>query len=519
MKVTLTYLLLIAAYLGYTQNQEISINWERAYGGTQDEQVNSVIPTYDGGFIFVGHTESHNGDIQSGNYQSLDYWVVKINEEGDIEWEKTYGGTGDDYGFSIMQLQDSSYLVGGHTTSNDGDVKSTNHGGMDIWLIKIDISGNLIWEKTIGGTANDYLDALEIAIDNGYIVAGVTNSSDGDIQSGSIGSGDGWVIKIDTSGNIEWEKTYGGTNKDDLRSLCRISDYGYMLAGSYRYKVGINNYFNVQVMRIDKTGKVEWTKTFGGSNRDYAFQIKSLVNDEYIVGGHTLSHDGDVQDGNNGSYDVWLIKIDGQGRLLWEKTFGGSKEENLLFSMDVDNNNNILVGSSTYSDDYDVQSGNHGDCDFWVLSVNDKGSLNWEKTFGGSAMDYTYCIKSLSESEFMVGGITLSNDGDIKSGNHGEKDIWIVNVSVGSPTNISHLNALDENFTVYPNPADNYIRITSDSRLDSYELRICDLTGKLILEKQLTGESTLNIEHLEPGVYLYQVITSENQITGKIIKQ
>lgn len=447
MKLSVIIILLLLAFYSVAQETQVQINWERAYGGTQDEQANSIIPTEDGGYIFTGFTESHNGDVQSGNFQSQDFWVVKVDKDGSIEWEQTYGGTGNDFAHQIVQSPDNNFLVGGYTTSNDGDIKSSNNGKVDFWLIKIDEKGKLIWEKTYGGTHDDHLNTIEIASDNGYILGGSTDSNDGDIQSGAKGYKDYWVVKIDSIGNIEWEQTYGRNFHDNLRSICVIPEEGYFLAGTKKRNVGVAKYDDdIWILKIDLDGNIEWERTYGGDGYDRAYQIKSLTNKEYVIGGHTLSNDGDVQSGNQGSYDIWIIKIDENGKLLWEKTFGGTKEENLLFSMDINDNNEILVGGSSTSNDGDIETGNKGDWDYWIFNLNSKGEMIWEKTFGGSARDYTYCIKSLTESEFMVGGITLSNDGDIKSGNHGGKDIWLVNVSVGSPTKVTQLNNFNETF-------------------------------------------------------------------------
>jgi len=520
MKVTLTYLLLIAAYLGYTQNQEISINWERAYGGTEEEAAYTLTSTSDGGFAFAGFTSSHNGDIQSGNFQSRDFWVVKIEKDGQIEWEKTYGGSGDDIAYAILELEDKSFLIGGYTKSSDGDVKSL-HGGQDYWLIKINKYGSLIWEHTYGGAGNEYIRSIESDNEgNGYVLVGTTTSNDGDVKSKLSGPEDGWVINIDSVGTIIWENTYGNPRKDHIYSVCSDNGEGYFLVGDSEYQQSPNvTDFNLYVVKINNKGDLDWHKTYGGTDEDVAFAIKPFNENQFIISGYTDSNDGDVQSTNQGDRDVWVLKIDNQGRLLWENSLGGSKKESSSFEFDITNSNEIIVGGYAFSNDGDIQSGNKGNCDALIFCLDSKGNLLWEKTFGGSLNDNFYSLKSISQNEIIIGGSTYSDDGDVVSAVHGGREIWIVDLSVGSPTKVSQLNDFNETFTVYPNPADNYIHIYSKSKLDSYEFRIYDLSGKEIFHKQLIGESNLNIDCLKDGMYLYQLNTDENHINGKFVKQ
>ncbi len=212
----------------------------------------SIQQTSDGGFIVAGQTYSNDGDV-SGNHGGSDAWVVKLNSSGTILWQKCLGGTV--YGaiaYSIQQTSDGGFIVGGETLSNDGDV-SGNHGEFDAWVVKLDSLGDIEWQKCLGGTGWDWENSIQQTSDGGFIVAGYTNSNDGDV-SGNHGSKDYWVVKLNSSGDIEWQKCLGGTNDDWARSIKQTSDGGF------------------------------------------------------IVAGFTASNDGDVS-GNQGNSDAWVVKL------------------------------------------------------------------------------------------------------------------------------------------------------------------------------------------------------------------
>nr|MDA3780710.1 T9SS type A sorting domain-containing protein [Bacteroidales bacterium] len=198
-------LLLILSIDGFSQTQTPFIQWEKSYGGTGYELLYSILSTSDGGYLLGGVTYSNNGDIQSGNHGSTDFWVVKINSTGAIEWEKTYGGTKYDVINVILSTSDGGYLLGGITYSNNGDIQSGNHGSSDSWVVKINSTGTIEWEKTYGGTDIDGISSILSTSDGGYFLGGFTNSNNGDIQSGNHGNQDFWVVKIgfETTGILE----------------------------------------------------------------------------------------------------------------------------------------------------------------------------------------------------------------------------------------------------------------------------------------------------------------------------
>jgi len=406
----------------FAQIQVPGIIWERAYGGTQNEDLNTIVAASDGGYILGGSTESHNGDVQSGNFQSRDIWIIKIDTEGEIQWEKTYGGTLRDTFCVVNPLADGGYIIGAISKSNDGDVQSGNLGRNDVWIFKIDSLRNIVWEQSYGGDHEDMIKSIESRTDGGYVFAGNTRSGRAAIHYGDGGRHDYWIVKVDDDGLMEWERTYGSEHNEILGSFCKSPEGGYLLCG---YRKPLYDDEELWIVKVDLNGNVEWEKTFGGSMYDNVLSAICNSTGDFVLGGITVSNDGDIQSGNHGGLDIWMIKIGSDGKLLWEKTFGGSGDDN-LYSITNDSKGGLLLGGATYSNDGDVQSGNHGDFDFWIVNLDTSGEILWEKTFGGSSFDFPHCIVSVSQNDFIIGGITESNDGDIQSGNHGENDIWLL---------------------------------------------------------------------------------------------
>ena len=515
MKKLLLFLWLLFPVFCFSQTP--TIIWEKTYGGSQNEELGTILQTSDGGFLLGGNTESHNGDIQSGNYQSKDIWIVKIDKDGEIEWEKTYGGTQTENVYQLLQTE-NGFIVSGDTKSDDGDIKSGYRGERDIWIFEIDSTGKLIWEKTFGGTKDDVIAALQKTQDGGYLVGSNTNSSDGDLIYTNKGNLDFWLFKIDSTGNISWQNIYGGSGRDVLYSICKANDEGFILCGHTRSTNGDiksenNGDYDIWVLKVNNTGQIIWEKTFGGSKFEIQRAFKA-VKDGYIIGGYTDSNDGDIQSGNRGRNDGWVIKIDNNGRLLLEKTFGGSGNDD-IYSINEDLKGGFILGGATWSNDGDISSGNKGECDFWILNIDDSGNILWEQSFGGSFIDHTSTILTISENNYLVGGYTISNDDDIKSGNHGLQDIWLINLSTSYPSEIEMIESDFQKSIIYPNPVKDKMYFNANN---IKSVQLYNLDGRLVLKKENIENNILTVEGLESGVYMIEIELDSEIVYKKILK-
>lgn len=215
-------------------NSSGSITWQKNYGGYSNDVAASVLQTSDGGYIVAGYTQSGgSGDVTGSAHGAYDYWVVKLNSSGGITWQKNYGGSGEDYAESIRQTADGGFIVAGYTYSSaNGDVTGTSHGSLDYWVVRLDSSGDIVWQKNYGGSDSDKCHSVQVTADGGFLVAGHSGSSQsGDFTGVSKGGIDYWILNLDSTGNIIWQRNYGGSGDDYARSALVTADGGFAVAG------------------------------------------------------------------------------------------------------------------------------------------------------------------------------------------------------------------------------------------------------------------------------------------------
>jgi len=411
-----------------------NIIWQKTLGGTSDDYAYSIQQIADGGFIVAGNSYSNDGDVL-GNHGYGDYWIVKLDSLGIIKWKKTLGGTNVDVAYSIQQASDEGFIVAGYSYSNDGDV-SGNHGGFgDYWIVKLDDAGNIEWQKALGGTNADVGRSIQQTTDGGFIVAGSSSSLNGDV-TGNHGEEDYWVVKLNSSGLIEWQKSLGGTGADVARLIRQTSDGGYVVTG-YSYSNngnvtghhGDNTTSDYWVVKLNSSGSIEWQKSLGGTVDDDARSVQPTDDGGFIVAGGSSSNDGNVT-GNHGYNDYWVVKLNSSGSLEWQTSLGGTGDDYSL-SIQQSSDGGFLAAGYSSSDDGDV-SGNIGYYDYWIVKLNSPGNLEWQKSLGGTDYDAAWSIQQTADGGSIAAGYTASLDGDV-SGQHddstGTFDYWIVKLS------------------------------------------------------------------------------------------
>jgi parallel beta-helix repeat protein len=274
--------------------------WDKTFGGSSSDDGNSVQQASDGGYIITGRTRSYGA-----SYGYYDVWLIKTDSEGDKQWSKTFGGdsydSSYDCGSSVQQTSDSGYIITGST-------ESYGAGYYDVWLIKTDSEGDKQWSKTFGGDSYDYGSSVQQTSDSGYIITGST-------ESYGAGYYDVWLIKTDSEGDKQWDKNFGGSDDDRGYSVQQTRDGGYILTGKTEsYGAGEED---VWLIKTDSLGNKEWDKTFGGSYDDRGYSVQQTNDSGYIITGYGAGYYG----------DVLLIKTDSEGNKEWDKTFGGSDED------------------------------------------------------------------------------------------------------------------------------------------------------------------------------------------------
>ncbi len=355
--------------------------WDRTFGGIEWDVGRSVQQTKDGGYIVTGLTCSYGAGYS-------DVWLIKTDEKGSMEWDKTFGGKDGDGGLSVLQTNDGGYIIAGYTTLNEA---------WDVWLIKTDSNGNEQWSNTFGGKDYEKGMSIQETNDGGYIVTGDT-SSYGD------GNSDIWLIKTDSGGNEEWNRTYGGVGADSGFSVQQTIDEGYIITGYMESLIGT---FDVCLIKTDENGSMEWDKIFGGMNNDVGGSVQQTKDEGYIIAGKTCSY-------SSGS-DIWLIKTDSDGKEEWNKTFGETGKNDEGSSVQQTTDNGYIVTGYTMS--YGAVSS-----DVWLIKTDSDGKEEWNKKFGGADNDDGASVQQTSDGGYIITGYTMSFGA-------GSGDIWLVKVA------------------------------------------------------------------------------------------
>ena len=416
----------------------IEIDFAKTLGGTKNESAQAVVTTADGGYAILGYAQSMDGAIANKSNESFDYWLLKYDQNDMLQWQKTYGGSDDDRGNDIIQTSDGGYAITGFSKSNDGDV-SENNGAHDFWVSKLDDSGNIIWNKSFGFLGADIGTSIIQSNDGGYLLTGVldVSASNGEGNSKNTKSsastihagGDYWAIKIDPSGEKQWSRYYGGTFTDAPYDAIQTEDKGYIIVGSSdSADVDIkdnNGTYDFWVVKISETGTLLWEKSYGGIQTDEARGISKSNDGNYIIVGDSRSNDNDVSF-NNGGADLWVIKISPMGDLIWEKTYGGNSFD-VARSISKTQNGDFIISGSSRSINGNLTN-NNGQNDAWVIRINDDGELKWQKSIGGSEIDFAYDAVELNNKSIIIVGDSSSSNFDI-SDNKGFTDVLIFKIA------------------------------------------------------------------------------------------
>jgi hypothetical protein len=497
------------------------IEWQKCLGGSSWDVGRSIQQTIDGGYIAAGYAMSIDGDV-SGNHGAFDLWIVKLDETGTIQWQKSLGGSNFDYAFSIRQTTDGGYIVAGETESNDGDV-SGNHGtSYDYWVVKLNTAGNILWQKCLGGSGGEVAHSIQQTSDGGYIVAGFTwLSNDGDV-TGNHGDFDEWIVKLDTAGIFQWQKCLGGSGRETAFSIKQTNDGGYIVAGNSNSNdgdvTGNHGDYDYWIVKLDKSGDIEWQKSLGGSSIDDAFSIQKTIDGGYIIAGSSSSNDGDVTGNHSipGPYgDAWVVKLDSVGNIQWQKCIGGSWDD-WGYAIWQTNEGDYFVSCITKSHDKDV-TGNHDPTgtywDYWLVNLDTAGKIQWQGCQGGSDDDETYEIQQTNDGGIIAIGSSYSTDGDV-TGNHGGGDYWIIKLNT--------IDALEEsdpttNLTLFPNPVNDHLRLSLTQKA---EIKILNINGQEIKTFNAeSGDVNVDISWMVDGIYFMKVHSENEVMVKKFIKQ
>ncbi len=404
--------------------------WQQTLGGPGGEEWGySLDATPDGGLLVTGIAYSTDANV-TGARGNGDLWVVRLDPSGNLLWDHAFGGNESDYGLSVRATEDGGSVIIGTTGSMTGDVTGY-HGNGDLWVIRLSSSGESVWKKVYGGNLTDEGGDIIQTADGGFLAAGYTMSDGGD-ATGHRGGGDLWLIRLGSDGSVLWQKTYGGSGRESGSSLIATADGGYAITGNTYSTDGdvtaSHGSSDVWVVKTDSAGNLLWQKTYGGSRLDWGHSLVELPGGDLVVAGVTASADGDVSL-NHGAGDIWLIRLTPGGDLVWEKTYGGSFSDN-VWKIHPAPTGGVYLSGETFSVDGDF-AGNHGDADLLISEIDGNGTLLWYKTYGGQNYESGSWVRPLPDGTLTACGTTRSMDGDVRNGK-GEGDLWVVKVEGGA---------------------------------------------------------------------------------------
>lgn len=494
-----------------------SIQWQKTLGGSQEDVARSIQQTSDGGYIVAGQTWSSDGDVAL-NHGLIDYWVVKLNSNGDISWKKSLGGSSGDVANSIQQTSDNGYIIAGYTYSKDGDV-TLNHGISDCWIVKLNEMGDIQWQKSMGGSKGEGAMDIKQTSDDGYIIAALSNSNDGDLTT-NHGNNDFWIIKTDSNGNIQWQKSLGGSKSDIPHSIQQTSDGGYIVAGSTEDAVDgdITESYGKRdswIVKLNSNGNIQWQKTMGGIGDDHVQSIRQTSDGGYITAGGSTQSITDTILTYPQIPNYWIVKYSNTGEMQWQKRYGGSLNEGAIDIQETNDGGYTILGTSSSSDGQVIM--NHGKFDYWIVKINNTGTIQWQKSLGGTGDDMASNIQKTSDGGFIISGHTSSNNGDITK-NQGDRDYWIVKLA---PEQREASNVIKIKLTpiLYPNPARDFIYVERLPTDVPTEITITDMAGRKIFSQKYQEEKIrINTAAFPQAAYVIQVkIKDELIFSEKII--
>ncbi len=476
----------------------ISVN-HATHGGLGNDGPGQIIQD---GTEFMLAGQISFGSNLDGNYfgGTNDMLVARLAADGTVIWSEFYGGSEEDLANCIAPVS-NGFVIGGSTFSTDGQISEGDPGYYDdAWLIKISETGELLWEKTFGGNRSDNIKDIIVLDDGSIVCTGIK-------EFAFAGSYQGWIFKTDPDGNMLWENNFGGSLFDRLWALVEADDGGFVMAGGSDSNDGdvggTNGLGDLWLVKTDSEGNLEWSKTYGSNAHDAVYALKKHP-EGYIAAGYAGDANGDVSE-LTGNRDIWVVWTDEEGNILREKTFGN--EDGYSISWDiygpVNDNHWIVAGfmQKLLSD--------NSSSDAWVAEIDDDGEVIWSVASGGSSSDDAFHITS-TESGYLMAGRTDSEDEDLESQTiAGNLDLWVYNLEI----TVNTRNLSDPSIVVFPNPTEQVLRVAGMDAIR--EIRLFEMGGKTV--KTVANQNHMNVSELPPGTYTAEFRNENTVVTRKIV--
>lgn len=493
--------------------QALPMQWQQLYGGYDFDNGNAGIMATGSGYLFGSMSFSSDGDHHASSNGIADFWVIRTDDFGNLLWEQSYGGENIDI-LSDMIKSSKGYILSGYSASwgmqVNGHHGSPSRPNDDMWLVGIDTGGALLWSKTYGGSEQDRAFSMCKANDNGYMVAGYTNSQNGDLTPiRDTQNFDVWIVNINDTGGILWQKTYGDTGVEYTNCIISASNGGYIFAGFSTSNNGLftgnHGSYDFWVVKIDDSGGMQWQKNFGGTKMDFVNSICQSSDGGYLIAGSTESNDGDITL-LHGIMDMWLVKINKNGLVEWNKTYGGSKEQRASSAIATLDGGFIVTGWTTSTDGTVVgKTDNTDDC--WVLKLDAGGNIQWQKIIGGQSNDFGIRIIQTPDSGYVITGTTYSKNDEF-SHNQGLSDVWTIRLAKNPVIHSGFDNISDaDKIQIAPTLNKGQFTVSLPTGFEFASINLYDMEGReMPIQTHLVGlQRKVVVCNPVPGNYLVSI--------------
>lgn len=462
-----------------------------------------------------------SGDKNMPSYGESDIWIIRVDANYNIIWQKSFGGDNQDINSTSFETEDGDIIVGGSSFSQiSGNKTVGTNGENDFWIVKLTHDGNIIWQKNYGGDGFDVLKKIELIDNTRYLLVGNSTSSiSGDKTEANRGVGDVWAVMIDSAGTTLWDKTFGGSKNDVTSSLFFNELNDEIIIGctsdsdisgdKIENSKGTDD---IWILKLNLNGELIFQKTIGGDNIDRVEEILFSDDFYYFICTSWSSDSGDKTSPSNGINDIWILKFDNQFDIFWDFSFGGESNDLSVGSI-MNSKNQIIVCGSSKSNISETKSENSkGEWDVWIISIDTNGNKIWDKTIGGSLTDLGLNIYEKSNNNFAIFSASESGiSGDKTAPNRGMFHFWMFDL-----TTTLGIDALEQtNFTVYPNPANDWIHVPFvDNKPTVFTLT--DASGRIVDSGVLTA-TQLDVSTFQNGMYTLQLQTDDHVLVSRFV--
>lgn len=537
----------LCATVSFAQDQTIA--YQNSLGGSRQEYLFDAIPTPDSGFLIAGSSISgQSGTLTTESKGDLDYWICKMDAHNNLQWQKRYGGPKMDLLQSVKTTSDGGYILAGISSSGKGGDKIHGcQGSTDFWIIKIDSNGGIQWQQTIGGSGQEKLHSIVQTPDGGYALAGASNSSKSKADANGVialhlkteasqGGLDFWMVKLHANGHVAWQKTLGGKFQDELKVIQPLVNNEYLLGGysnstqsgdKTTNPIGLGDYW---ILKVNATGEIIWQQTLGGTGDDVLVSLMQTQDGGFVIGGNSgpETNGGSNRSAKNSTKsksniqgaDFWVVKLDAEGTSDWQETYNfGSKD--VLSTLTEDTDGSLIIGGFAQSElkndgkGLRVSKEKEGINDYIALKIDGKGKEVWSQAVGSRGDEVLKKVIPTGDGGYLLAGTSNGNKSRDKNSTAQGNDYWVVKLKNTTKEKIEKI------LGAYPNPTLTSTNVTISFEYERGTATLYDINGRQLQVKELNGEKEIpfSLYQLPQGVYLINVSTDNGTQAVKILKK